>query len=111
MKKYPAIDKRCIYSAITLFWFFLLHGRAEANQTFAGLIDNVIIATITPLFTLIISLILLYFFWGVAEFLFGADDQRKIENGKKKIYTSVIALFIGLSVWGIVFLLQVTFNF
>ncbi|MFA5830668.1 MAG: hypothetical protein WC878_02445 [Candidatus Paceibacterota bacterium] len=41
------------------------------------------------------------FFWGVALFVFNAQDDKKRETGKEWMKWAVIALFILVTLWGI----------
>lgn len=58
----------------------------------------------------VVSLALLYFLWGVAQFIFKADNQASREEGRQKMVWGVVALFVMISVWGIVYLLGLTFR-
>jgi hypothetical protein len=60
---------------------------------------NVINLIIPTLF----ALALVYFFWGVGQFiLHDAGNDKTREDGKKKILWGIIALFILASIFGIV---------
>ncbi|MBI2120511.1 MAG: hypothetical protein HYT94_02715 [Parcubacteria group bacterium] len=50
------------------------------------------------------------FFWGIALFILNTDDEKKREEGKKWMFWSLIALFVMLTVWGIVGILVNTFG-
>jgi hypothetical protein len=50
-------------------------------------------------------LALLFFFWGVAKMIFNAGDQAAVTAGKRHMVWGVIALFVIVSIWGIVFFL------
>jgi hypothetical protein len=41
------------------------------------------------------------FFWGVALFVFNAQDDKKQENGRQWMKWGIIALFILITLWGI----------
>ena len=55
-------------------------------------------------------LILLAFFWGLAKFVMNAGNEEKKAEGKQLMIYGVIALFVAASIWGIVNVLQSTFN-
>ena len=59
----------------------------------------------------VIGLALLFFFWGVAQFILHADNEQKRSEARQILYWGVIILFVALSVWGIVRLVQNTFGF
>lgn len=58
---------------------------------------------------LVVALALLLFFWGVANFIFNADNEDKRTEGKKVMMWGIIALFVMLFVWQIVNILANTF--
>ena len=54
------------------------------------------------------ALALLVFFWGLVKFISKAGDQAAIEEGRKLMIWGVLALFVMVSVWGILHILQET---
>lgn len=48
------------------------------------------------------ALALLYFFWGLAQFILAAGDEEKRKAGKKIMLWGIVALFVIASIWGIV---------
>ena len=52
------------------------------------------------------GLALLVFFWGVVKFIFNAGDEEKRREGKKFMLWGIIALFVMVSLWGIVTLIR-----
>ena len=65
-----------------------------------------LIQSITPV---VASLALLYFFWGIAQFILHADNETEREKGKNIMIWGLVALFVMVSVWGIVGVLESTF--
>lgn len=55
-----------------------------------------------------VAVALLFFFWGLAKFIRSAGDEKAVEEGKRTMIWGVVALFVMVSVWGLVFLLQNT---
>jgi hypothetical protein len=51
---------------------------------------------------------LLIFLWGLVKFLFrvGSDGDKAVEEGKNRMVWGLIALFVMLSVWGLVKFIQ-----
>ena len=49
----------------------------------------------------------LFFFWGIAKFIFNATDPEKVKEGKKMMFWGVVALFVLTSVWAILLFMQV----
>lgn len=48
------------------------------------------------------------FFWGIVLFIFNTDDDYKRQEGKNWMFWSIIALFVMITVWGLVGLLLKT---
>lgn len=71
-------------------------------DTFSGLIQ-----TATPV---VVALALLGFFWGLAIYIFNAGDEKKKAEGRSIMIWGILALFIMLSVFGIIGALQSTFS-
>jgi hypothetical protein len=51
---------------------------------------------------LVFGLAFLYFFWGMSQFILHAGDEKKRAEGKQKMIWGVIALFVMLSIMGII---------
>jgi hypothetical protein len=51
---------------------------------------------------IVVALALLAFFWGLAKFIFASGDEDKREDGKRIMIWGIIALFVMVSVWGLV---------
>ena len=78
---------------------------AETLTNFAQTIGD-IISTLTPI---VVALALLFFFWGLAKYILAAGDEAKQAEGRSIMIWGVIALFVIVSVWGLVQVLQQTF--
>ena len=79
---------------------------------FAQEIGDIIadIATIIGLVTpVVVALALLYFFWGLAKFILNADNEQARTDGKQIMIWGIIALFVIVTVWGLVAVLNSTF--
>lgn len=51
---------------------------------------------------IVVALTLLAFFWGLAKFVFAAGNEEAKTEGKKLMIWGIIALFVMVSVWGLV---------
>jgi uncharacterized membrane protein YidH (DUF202 family) len=71
------------------------------GTTSLGLVNSVII--------LLIGLAMLYFIWGIVEFIGKSGDEEGRKEGKSKMIWGIIALFVIVSMWGLVGLLTNTF--
>lgn len=62
---------------------------------------------INPLIAIVVAMALLVFFWGLAKFIFRVGgDEKAVEEGKKIMIWGLIALFVMVSVWGIIGFMQ-----
>ena len=73
-------------------------------ETFSDLICifTDLISTIIPI---VGGLALVAFFWGLAKFIRHAGDESGREEGKEVMKWGIIALFVLVSIWGIVYFL------
>jgi len=88
--------------------FFVPHFLFAAPRNFADFI-NIFLDLINLLIPIIFALALVAFFWGISVFLFNADSSDKRVEGKEIMIWGVIALFVMVSVWGLVKIIQNTF--
>ncbi|MFC1731324.1 hypothetical protein ACFL6I_13470 [candidate division KSB1 bacterium] len=79
-----------------------------APRTFGELI-HLFVSLINTAVSVIIALAVLGFFWGVTKYMFSAQDSTKLEEGKKVMIWGIIALFVMVSIWGILRVLSNTF--
>jgi uncharacterized membrane protein YidH (DUF202 family) len=100
------------FSWLMPFGILLLPASALAQGTIRDAnfnwINSVIIATgniVSNLIPLIIGIALLVFIWGVVKFMM-ADDDSSRNDGKQKMIWGVVGLFVIISAWGLVYLLQ-----
>lgn len=59
--------------------------------------------------SVVISLAVLGFFWGLSQYILSARDSTKIEEGRKVMIYGILGLFIAVSIWGILKILVRTF--
>ena len=72
-------------------------------QSIGGLVSSLI--------GIVIALALLAFFWGLAKFIFNVSgDEKAVQEGKRIMLCGIIALFVMVSVWGIVRFIQGELN-
>jgi hypothetical protein len=58
----------------------------------------------------LVALALALFIWGMVVFIFSAGDDSARKTGQKHMIWGLVALFVIVSVWGLVQLLQVIFG-
>ena len=59
---------------------------------------------------IVLAIAVLVFFWGLAMYMFNASDREKRIEGINIMFMGVIAVFVMVSIWGIVGILQQTFK-
>ena len=66
---------------------------------------------INPIIAILVGVALLAFFWGLARFIFRVGgDEKAVDEGKRIMKWGLIALFVMVSVWGIVKFMQRALN-
>jgi hypothetical protein len=79
---------------------------AQTLQSMLSQIGN-LINLATPI---IAALALLYFFWGLATYILAAGDEESKSKGRNIMIWGIIALFVIVSIWGLVGALGRTFG-
>ena len=62
---------------------------------------NIFFKLIQKIIPLLMATAFLVFFWGVVKFISKAGDEKAVTEGKKLIIWGLLALFIMISLWGI----------
>lgn len=95
--------KKILYIVISLFTVTPFIASAAVTdfkslmQLFVNLLGSVI--------GLLYMAAFVAFFWGIALFILNTNDDKKREEGKTWMLWSVIALFVMITIWGLVGLL------
>jgi Kef-type K+ transport system membrane component KefB len=63
--------------------------------------------TIIPI---MITVAVIYFFWGLAKYILESEKTDKKEEGRNIMIYGLIALFVMLSVWGLIGAIGATFD-
>lgn len=97
MKILKKINSKLVY-ALSIFIpsvsFAALNGLKGLLNEISGMMNSLI--------ALIFGLAMVFFFWGMAQFILNdAGNDKTRDDGKKKILWSIIALFIMFSIYGI----------
>lgn len=84
---------------------------AQSVNTSVGIgkLLNTILGLINFAVPVVIALAVLYFFWGLAQYILEGAGEGK-DKGKEMMIWGIIALFVMVSVWGFINLLQTTFG-
>jgi len=80
---------------------------AGSFDTFVAKVDTLIV---NPLIYLLFALALVYFLWGMAEFLMGGDNEEKRSVGKSHMLWGIVGLAIMMGVWTILGVVLNTLN-
>lgn len=57
---------------------------------------------VSALLPIVVGIALLAFFWGLATYIFNAGNEDAKDRGKRIMIGGIIALFVAVSIWGIV---------
>ena len=121
MNKYNNKQKRLKIFFINIFIILLSFNQSFAqdnagiaSQNFRETADNITNNILTSLATLLMTAAFVLFFYGVVIFILGRvsnkGDMKSIEKGKEFMLWGMIALFVMVSVWGIIKLAQGLFG-
>ncbi len=116
MKKFPVssfqfpVKKRRWFRAF--FWqlatvYWLLPSAALAQ----GVTDMIALGTwikdfVNVLNYILLTLLLVVFFWGLAKFILHAADAKERDNGKSLMLWGLIGIFVVISLWAIIVFLR-----
>lgn len=77
---------------------------------FKSLIKAITENVFNPLVGILLALALIYFLWGVVKYTQSVGDETKRKEGVTMMTYGIIALFVMVSVWGLVTVLKNTFQ-
>lgn len=83
-----------------------VRGRSGAPLTDTQTLIRRVGDLIEDLLIVAAALALLAFLWGLAKFIFKADDSSEHESGKNLMKWGLVALFVMVTVWGIIYFVQ-----
>lgn len=98
--------KQQILPFFTLGSIAVLMFPALAHAQTIGTLIASLQSLIQSLVPVIIGIALVGFLYGLAMYIFKAGDEKATEQGRQMMFWGVIALFIMVSIWGIVQVLQ-----
>jgi uncharacterized protein YhhL (DUF1145 family) len=78
-------------------------------MTLFGII-NIVAGLINLATPVVVALALLYFFWGLATYILNASDDDGKKKGRDIMIWGILALFVMVSVWGIINVVRDTFQ-
>lgn len=102
------IQRALAYGA--LFALPLVSFAQTLNLSPLGSLIGAFARLIGALVPILITLALVVFFWGLVKYLWGHGGKADIEGAKKLMRWGLITLFVMVSVWGIIGLMQDALN-
>lgn len=96
------------YINISIIALILLPLVVSADQ-FTGTKDLIraVGGLINPIIAILAGAALIVFFYGLMKFIFRVGgDEKAVEGGRKLMLWGLLALFVMISVWGIISLMQ-----
>lgn len=83
---------------------------ANNMDSLGGIVNSFSCLLIKSVVPFLIALSVVGFIWGIFQFFLNPDNEEKKKNGKSFMVWGLIALFVIVSMWGIVGLLSNTFQ-
>jgi len=83
---------------------------AALAQSNLGSVLTKIQTLLNQLIPILVTLTIIYFFWGLAQYVLNSGSEEAKEEGKNKMIWGIVAIFVMLSIWGIVGLIGNTFG-
>lgn len=71
-----------------------------------ALIEKIVDGAVQPFLTLLMALAVMFFLWGLIEFIYGAENEEKRKTGRQHMIWGLIGLFVMFSVNGIIQLIK-----
>ena len=79
-------------------------------QTPAEILISEILYIITLAIPVLLGLAVLLFLWGLAQYVTKTGDVESREGAKQKMIWGIVAIFVMVSIWGLVAFLQTVFG-
>ncbi len=101
MKKLSTIVKTGLIAMFTVPFIVSASNFGGTSNFLTAILDILDIVVLV-----ILALALVFFLWGVAKFILNAGDPEEQSKGKSIMFWGLIALFVMVSVWGLVSFIQ-----
>ncbi|MFH1454761.1 MAG: hypothetical protein ABIF22_00310 [bacterium] len=98
----------------TYFILFGISFAATSNcnminvHNFKDLVTNIISCFLNPIVILLVSFSIVIFIWGVFKFIKAEGDDK--QAGREFMFWGIVGIFVIVSLWGLVSILQSTFT-
>lgn len=76
------------------------------SEETTNLISNIKVYIFNPIIGFMFALAVVMFIYGIVEYIYGADNEEKVEVGKKHMIWGIIGMFIMVGVFGILRLIS-----
>jgi uncharacterized membrane protein YidH (DUF202 family) len=83
---------------------------AQASAPTIGGLMSTMAGILNALIPFLITIALIVFIWGVIQYVSAGEDEEKRGKGRNLMINGIIALFVIVSVWGLVAVLNSTFG-
>jgi hypothetical protein len=80
------------------------------QSTIGGIINWVSCTLVKDVVPLLFTLAVVGFIWGMIQFYLNPDNEEKRKKGKSFMIWGIVALFVMISMWGLVGVLSNTFG-
>ncbi len=97
-------------SLLALLGLPLVSFAQSLNLSPVSKLIGAIAAVIGTLVPILVTLGLVVFLWGLVKYLWGHGGKADIDGAKKLMKWGLLTLFVMVSVWGIIDLMQAAFN-
>ena len=74
------------------------------------LVGNIVVNIITPIVLLLYGVALVFFIWGLINFIRGADNEEARSTGQKHMLWGIVGLFIMTSAYAIMCMIARTLS-
>jgi hypothetical protein len=85
-------------------------GGNSGGQDFQDIVNLVISTILNPLILLFLGLAVVYFMWGVFKYVGKGESESDRREGAQMMMYGIVAIFVMVSVWGLVTILINTFG-
>ena len=106
--------KRILTATLSLLVIFPLAvfaaGSDTSKPTIGSLITSLTATILRPLIFVAFTVALGFFFWGMIIYIKSLGNEKEKEGGKSLMIWGIVALFVMVSVWGLVNLIGETLN-
>ena len=71
------------------------------NDEAAKLISNIKVYILNPIIGFMFAVAVVMFIYGIVEYIWSADNEEKVEVGKKHMIWGILGMFVMIGVYGI----------